>query len=283
VTDRASQQFLAAIQAAPDDDGPRLVYADWLQKHGDVRGEFIATQCTLAVMGEDPDDEARADLQARQWQLFDEHAAAWLAELGLEPNEGVFHRGFVEEVNVSFARWEAAHEQLGQHAVVRELWIFDRPDGSPLGTTASRMLFSWPWLRLLRALNLAGNHLHTESIRMLTQSPYLCNLTRLNLNDNYAWGEASNMIAESPYFANLTWLDLGDNALRDEGVRALAGAQHLTKLRELGLAKNRLKRVPELAQSPCFALLESLDLRKNSLDEDTRALLSRHFGKRVRM
>lgn len=36
--------MLAAIEAAPDEDGPRLVYADWLQQRGDPRGEFIALQ-----------------------------------------------------------------------------------------------------------------------------------------------------------------------------------------------------------------------------------------------
>lgn len=45
---KTSQQsddaLLAAIYAAPDDDGPRLVYADALTERGDPRGEFIALQ-----------------------------------------------------------------------------------------------------------------------------------------------------------------------------------------------------------------------------------------------
>src|SRR5689334_13851092 len=37
--------LLAAIVAAPDDDAPRLVYADWLDEHGDPdRAEFIRHQ-----------------------------------------------------------------------------------------------------------------------------------------------------------------------------------------------------------------------------------------------
>jgi uncharacterized protein (TIGR02996 family) len=43
-TDRAA--FLAAILDRPDDDLPRLVYADWLDEHGEPeRAEFIRTQC----------------------------------------------------------------------------------------------------------------------------------------------------------------------------------------------------------------------------------------------
>jgi len=33
--------LLAAIREAPDDDAPRLVYADWLLAHGDARGALI--------------------------------------------------------------------------------------------------------------------------------------------------------------------------------------------------------------------------------------------------
>ncbi len=40
----AEDALLAAIEAAPDADGPRLVYADWLQERGDPRGHFIALQ-----------------------------------------------------------------------------------------------------------------------------------------------------------------------------------------------------------------------------------------------
>ena len=37
-------ELLEAVYAAPDDDGRRLVYADWLQEHGDPRGELIVLQ-----------------------------------------------------------------------------------------------------------------------------------------------------------------------------------------------------------------------------------------------
>lgn len=43
------RELLAAIRKAPDDDAPRLIYADWLQDHGDeARAEFIRVQCELA-------------------------------------------------------------------------------------------------------------------------------------------------------------------------------------------------------------------------------------------
>jgi uncharacterized protein (TIGR02996 family) len=41
--------FLADILANPYDDGPRLVFADWLEERGDPLGEFIRVQCERAA------------------------------------------------------------------------------------------------------------------------------------------------------------------------------------------------------------------------------------------
>lgn len=50
--------FMAAIYAAPDDDVPRLVFADWLQEHGEEeRGDFIRVQCEMAAIPIPPDSE----------------------------------------------------------------------------------------------------------------------------------------------------------------------------------------------------------------------------------
>src|SRR5690606_10001290 len=46
-----SAELLAAVHADPDDDAPRLVYADWLSGHGDPRGEFITLQIERARSG----------------------------------------------------------------------------------------------------------------------------------------------------------------------------------------------------------------------------------------
>ena len=46
MTDRDA--LLAAITANPDEDTPRLIYADWLQENGEPdRAEFIRLQCRL--------------------------------------------------------------------------------------------------------------------------------------------------------------------------------------------------------------------------------------------
>jgi uncharacterized protein (TIGR02996 family) len=46
------EDFLQAILENPDDDVPRLIFADWLEEQGDPRGEFIRLQCELAGLPE---------------------------------------------------------------------------------------------------------------------------------------------------------------------------------------------------------------------------------------
>lgn len=44
----AAKPFIDAIRAAPEDDPPRLVYADWLTEKGDPLGGFITLRCEQA-------------------------------------------------------------------------------------------------------------------------------------------------------------------------------------------------------------------------------------------
>jgi uncharacterized protein (TIGR02996 family) len=54
-TAKTREELLAAVYAAPDDDGPRLVLADVLLEAGDPWGELIALQCRRA-----PDEKPSA-------------------------------------------------------------------------------------------------------------------------------------------------------------------------------------------------------------------------------
>ena len=81
--------FIAAIRAAPDDDAPRLVYADWLDEHGDSpRAEFIRVQCELAR-------RESADLRVREAELFRRHHDAFAADLAAPGLQFWFERGFI--------------------------------------------------------------------------------------------------------------------------------------------------------------------------------------------
>jgi uncharacterized protein (TIGR02996 family) len=68
--------FLQDIRENPDDDAPRLVFADWLEDNGDPqRADFIRVQCALASMLDD--GPRRIELGAREEELLEANALAW--------------------------------------------------------------------------------------------------------------------------------------------------------------------------------------------------------------
>src|SRR5205809_1061936 len=64
-----NEAFLRAILDNPEDDATRLVYADWLEEHGEaVPAEFIRVQCALArLSGSVP--EHTESIQAGEYRV----------------------------------------------------------------------------------------------------------------------------------------------------------------------------------------------------------------------
>jgi uncharacterized protein (TIGR02996 family) len=123
------EAFLRAILDDPDDDAPRLVYADWLDEHGDpARAEFIRTQCLLARMGED--DPGRPFRVTRERALLDGHLDEWLGPRPLASG-WVFRRGFLDALTVPAAVY-LGHPTLPVPATVRRVEVdpggFDIPE-----------------------------------------------------------------------------------------------------------------------------------------------------------
>jgi uncharacterized protein (TIGR02996 family) len=124
------QAFFDAITAAPDDDGPRLVFADWLDEHGErERAEFIRVQCELARL---PDDDKRAkDLRQRSQELQAEHEADWLGEWSGRLVRWTFRRGFLDEVVVTPGPFLAHGGELFRDHAARGV-AFVGADGTPV-------------------------------------------------------------------------------------------------------------------------------------------------------
>jgi uncharacterized protein (TIGR02996 family) len=96
--------FLAAIKAAPADDVPRLVFADWLDEHDEPeRAEFIRVQCELEQnkFAWHLPDAAR--LLKREAELLKTNRNNWLGPKhhqipALSRCELPFVRGFIERL-----------------------------------------------------------------------------------------------------------------------------------------------------------------------------------------
>src|SRR5437763_12650008 len=98
--------FLRAIIERPDDDLPRLIYADYLDERGDPRGEFIRVEGELARMSKD--DPRRPELYRRDCELIRLFKDRWAGILPkLTPRAGVmywdFRRGLIEVLTIDAA------------------------------------------------------------------------------------------------------------------------------------------------------------------------------------
>jgi uncharacterized protein (TIGR02996 family) len=101
----------AAIAADPEDEGPYLVYADWLQSRGDPRGELIVVQHAL----ETARGQAWARLRIRERELLAKYRDALLGPAALHHDARHFdwRRGFVDRMSAGFVLDEG--EQLVAH------------------------------------------------------------------------------------------------------------------------------------------------------------------------
>jgi uncharacterized protein (TIGR02996 family) len=106
--------FVPAILANPTDEGPRLVYADWLEERGDPRGEFLRLQ--TALMGMPRKDKRWAGLRKRLKELrsrLDAEALAWFNTLRYRTAFAALDRPLKPRDGVPEKRVAEAERDLG--------------------------------------------------------------------------------------------------------------------------------------------------------------------------
>lgn len=227
------EPFLRAICQAPDDDAPRLVFADWLDENGDPdRAEFIRLQVQLA---RHPD---AAGMAVRCEQLFLVKSRRWIADLpaptamwaelvgsGLpiarrarlllegsdagntwlecEPALADWERGFpaAAYVHGSGDLFLAHVDRISEFVPVRRLHLLylDRP------AELIRTLADLPFLQKLRKLILPVP-LPDDTAVALAFSPHATGLRQVSLLADQMTDRAGRAFADSPYLANLEML-----------------------------------------------------------------------------
>ncbi|HEY1065456.1 MAG TPA: TIGR02996 domain-containing protein, partial [Pirellulales bacterium] len=170
-----SQQaaLLRAVIAAPDDDAPRLIYADWLDEQGDSeRAEFIRLQCALETSAADSAEDA-AKIE-RESELLDRFACLWANDLQPEVRGWTFRRGFVERIETNLQTSRDAIAAVLQKAPIRH--IRDTSQMSDL----SGVVAALPMFDRLTGLEFWGMYTVSDSqLREILTSPHLQNLKTL--------------------------------------------------------------------------------------------------------
>ena len=120
--------FLREILAHPDEDAPRLIFADWLEEQGDAesvaRAEFIRVQCMLAA-GQLP-QQRRDELLRREHQILNEWDEEWVRPIRRIIQNWGYDRGFIDYVGMASDRFLAHGGRLFRRAPVQHLRLLPR-------------------------------------------------------------------------------------------------------------------------------------------------------------
>jgi uncharacterized protein (TIGR02996 family) len=267
--------FLQMIVENPDDDTPRLIYADWLEERGDPRGEFIRLQCQRAAITRHHAEWK--DIMDREIKLLKQYGDLWLGGAhGLH-----FRRGLVEEIEISAAlllRETATASLFRKFPTIRRMRISLLEDHLPALARA-------PWLHRIEYLDLSWNELGRRPLEALLRTPHCQSLKSLKLESCGLNSASVACFAETPLLKNLRELDVSKNSLGEDGVRILVHANALTNLRRLNLAENYLTAdaAKTLTDAPRFRLhgltlgstYDSGESGLNSLGNDGAATLAK--------
>lgn len=282
MTDPDADALLRAIVRHPDDDTPRLVYADWLQENGRTEeGEFLRVQCRLAAA--EPGDPEYAELIEREEEL-----RHWLGTHvpgprptfpgGLAVEGGNWWWKYTERGFPRFLEFDG-YEKPGTRAmralasglerafeVLPTRWLVVR------GVTAAQLaaLLKQSVLAKLSQLTVilpSPGSEWGEAAQLLAKCRHLRNLRGLSVR--FAFGDAGcDALAAGPW-GNLEWFSPLCHDITPAGVRALGGASWFRELRWLELEDLSDPALEALTRSAPFPRLHTLDLSRNTFSEAT--------------
>jgi|GEM_PF-7043995 len=217
--------LLRAIAANPDEDTPRLAYADWLDEHhpppakrgrgksrkptesGNPRAAFIRGQIELARLKDD--SMHRREVAFRCRQLLDAHEEEWHDPCELFVWDYSWSRGFVEMMTTTPEDLELDAELFDTHPF-RRLWVW-KMEGEVEGLSAI------PEENHLTALDLMSNDLTVKQLKKIAKMKHLPHLRELGLMFNNLRDTAVKILCGEPLFQKLELIRLGANPFTDHG------------------------------------------------------------------
>lgn len=306
--------LIEGIREEPWDDTRRLVYADWLEEHGQ---EELAELIRLQIEEEENDDFSSAQRnrinELLAVEILNAQLTTWpqgLKKYGIE-----FRRGMGEAIWNSIDEFCAGSEALENAdnppwIVERELSLFAKPE-EPLNLV--RLVASDGYRHLTRLklrftdsitispicfckkgespsklleLTINGKYLSTDGVMAfltsdgvtaLATSPEMKRLRKLDLSNCAFSSDAFQALANSTTLENLARLDLARAVAGPEAVDALTRAMGLPGLRSLDLSDNNfgVAQLRRLLTSPWIPRLNELSLSGNPIrDGGAKAIAS---------
>jgi uncharacterized protein (TIGR02996 family) len=298
------EALLRAVCENPDDDTPRLVFADWLDEHDEPeRAEFIRVQIKIARGTDDP------KLKQREQELLAAHRAAWSEPFRQFEVEGSsrqlifgvhFQRGFVHTISANDEElrfvanapalfqlapiervnliYKAQHEDLTRCPELLQLkeLMITRGEGYEAAEIAAlcRSKYLSNIVRLDLIADDDNGHLDDEGIETLSRAKTLPALRHLDISSNWCNWQFDDswvgILTRGKLITQLESLRLRGTWLTDVGVQTLARSKRIGSLSHLDLSNNRIgdEGLRALAQSRTLTRLTTLDLRGNGYEDE---------------
>jgi uncharacterized protein (TIGR02996 family) len=243
--------LLRAVFEHPEDDAPRLAYADWLEESGGEpeRAALVRVQCERFRLP--PDDARAAALIRAEERLLRGRKLRWRASLPRLRGVvwGAFSRGFVDSLAVptpnTFRRMSARIV-----AVIPLYALTVKPHPRfPAGMAGFGRTKE---LSQLSVLKLSWQQMDDSRLTHLLESPFLGRLSVLDLSLNHIEDGGARRLGACQTLPNLKVLNLSGNWLTDAGAQALAASDLAKRLHHLDLTKNGLR--PEDVEARRIAL-----------------------------
>ena len=285
--------LLNGIAADPAADLPRLVYADWLEEHGqDLLAEFIRIQCEIAKLEVGPRTviDRNVHLWRRQQELLDGHMGALLEGMTFTPRSSQmpgprFYRGFMDEIDVAsnvikdlaqpilrlrptparlivttddhhfFDHQTALTKEFA--AIVTELRCHckDNSERDDFVPLANYVVRDLDWTRL-EILTLVNNAIYVGRLVVILHD-HAPALTTLSIHNSAIINNEVIDLLNAGILQRLSHISLIENVIGDQAAIELA---------------DRLGNSPNLKE---------LDLRRNGITADGQAALLRRLGSKV--
>ena len=236
------EAFLRAIFDAPDDDTPRLVYADFLEENGDEdRAAYIRYECEAARC-----DQPRCDqLDAARLRLIAKHATVDNDPWPWDDDRTV--RGFPEPPSPA----RLGTERLADPRQLREDVVKWSPE--VFGATAMKLvpppaltadqvetLFALPFVQRVTEWDFSGRveEAASEPDEVAEATYALIDMTQQTVITTFG----VEVLARQRAARRVTALDLRNNNLDNDAARAIVRSPYLGNLKRLRLLEgNRLR------------------------------------------
>ncbi len=261
---RQHDALYRAICAEPDEDTPRLVYADLIEEEGDgTRAAFIRDQVALARAKEyDPISVSARQLNPDAFHGWTMAHTFPKVPGGFSWKRFEFRRGFPWKVGVqSLGAFVDDGASIFEAAPIQALDVITH-NGRDLAALAD-----WSQLTRICRLEFSEGWSGADAITQLGNSPNANTLTELVFEEGGISSEGLEALALSDVFPRLEVLELRRNVISPALiVDALAAARKPGTLGRLSLAGNAITNADadHLFALPMIQGLQSLDLSDNN-------------------